>query len=147
MPLVTALHLDIELLTANFWVWPANQFLIHQLMHPSNPCHSSLESKDVMWDSVKCFAQVHVDDISCFSLIYQPCNPVKGLHQFLQAQLAPSEAILAVTNQTIQINIQHIHSTYSSEEPRWLEQPHISPKNLDKASLTSEPFSEHVKYK
>jgi len=23
--------------------------------------------KDVMWDSVKCFAQVHVDDISCFS--------------------------------------------------------------------------------
>ena len=60
----------------------------------------SLQFRDrhVMWDSVKCFAQVQVDDVSFSSLIHQCCNPLVELHQFCQAQFALSEAMLAVTN-------------------------------------------------
>ena len=32
--------------------------------------------KDVVWDSIKCFAQVQVDDISHSSLNHQCCNPM-----------------------------------------------------------------------
>ena len=54
--------------------------------------------KDVMRDSVKYFAQVQVDDISCSSLVHQRCNPIVEGHQICQAQFALSEAMLAVTN-------------------------------------------------
>jgi len=41
-PLITGIHLDIELLTATqkFWVQPSSQFLIHRVVHPSVPCLS-----------------------------------------------------------------------------------------------------------
>ncbi|PKU42978.1 hypothetical protein llap_6739 [Limosa lapponica baueri] len=37
--------------------------------------------QDVMQDSIKCFAQVHVDVLSCSSLIHQHSNPVIEGHQ------------------------------------------------------------------
>ena len=54
--------------------------------------------KDVVWDSVKCFAQVQLDNVSYSSLIDQNSNPVVEGHQICQAQFAPSETMLAVTN-------------------------------------------------
>ena len=57
-PLVTDLHLDIELLTATLWVRPLTQFLIHWVVHALNLCLSQFRDEDVMQDSVKCFAQV-----------------------------------------------------------------------------------------
>ena len=54
--------------------------------------------KDVMWDNVKCFAQVPVDDVSCSSLIHQCCNPIVDSYQICQAQFALSEAMLVLTN-------------------------------------------------
>ena len=35
--LVTSLHSDIETLITTLWPHPANQFLIHRTVHPSNP--------------------------------------------------------------------------------------------------------------
>ena len=54
--------------------------------------------KGVMWDSVRCFAQVQAGDISCSSLIHQCCNPIVEGHQICQAPFALSEALLAVTS-------------------------------------------------
>lgn len=48
---------------------------------------------DIIWDCVKCYAQVQVDDSSCFSLIYQCCNPVMEEHQICQALFSLSETI------------------------------------------------------
>jgi len=47
----------------------------------------SLQSrdKDVVWDSVNCFAQVQVGDVSCSPLIHQCCNPIVEGHQIFQA--------------------------------------------------------------
>lgn len=36
-PLVTSCHLDVKLLTTTLWLQLSNQFLIHQILHPSNP--------------------------------------------------------------------------------------------------------------
>ncbi|KAK4813652.1 hypothetical protein QYF61_014951 [Mycteria americana] len=62
---------------------------------PSGPSVKSMSlqfrDKDVMQDSVKCFAQVQADDISCSSLIHQRCNAVVEGHQICQAQFALSE--------------------------------------------------------
>ena len=44
---VTGLHLDTELLATTLWLWPSNQFLIHWIVHPSNPPLSNLEIR--MW--------------------------------------------------------------------------------------------------
>jgi len=44
--------------------------------------------KDVVWDSVKCFAQVQVDDISFSALTHQHSNPVIEGHQICQAYLS-----------------------------------------------------------
>jgi len=52
--------------------------------------------KDVVRDSVKCFAQLQADDVSCSSLIHQHCNPVVEGHQICQVQFALSKAMLAV---------------------------------------------------
>ena len=51
--------------------------------------------KDIMWDSVKCLAQVHVDDVSCPSFVHQHCNPIIQGYQVGQAQFALGEAMLA----------------------------------------------------
>jgi len=32
--------------------------------------------RDVVWDSVTCFAQVQVDNVICSSLTHQRCNPI-----------------------------------------------------------------------
>ncbi|KAK4832975.1 hypothetical protein QYF61_026801 [Mycteria americana] len=45
---------------------------------------------DVVWDIVRCFAQVQADDISCPSLIHQCCNPIIEGHQIHQARFALS---------------------------------------------------------
>ena len=44
-PLITGVHLDIEQLTASLWAWPFNQFLVHQVVHASNPHLSNLETR------------------------------------------------------------------------------------------------------
>jgi len=49
--------------------------------------------KDVMQDSVKCFAKVRVEDISCS----QCCNPVIEGDQICGASFALSEATWAAT--------------------------------------------------
>lgn len=59
---------------------------------------SLVRDKDVMQDSVKCFAQDQVDDVSCSSLTHWHCNPITEGHQNGQAQLALSEALVAVTS-------------------------------------------------
>ena len=61
--------------------------------------------KDVMQDSVKCFAQIQVDDVSCSSLIHHHCKPVLEGHQTCQAQFALSEATLAVNNHLLIFNM------------------------------------------
>ena len=49
-----------------------------------------------MRDSVKCLAQIHVDDVSCLFFVHQHCNPVIRGYQVGQAQFALGEAMLAV---------------------------------------------------
>ena len=53
---------------------------------------------DFVWGSVKCFARVQLDDVSCSSLIHQCSNPIVVGHQICQAWFALSEAVLAVTS-------------------------------------------------
>ena len=67
--LSTDLYLDIKPLTTTLRVQPSRQFLIHWVVHPSNPCLFDLETR-VLCRSVKCFAQVQVGADSCFSLIH-----------------------------------------------------------------------------
>jgi len=45
IPLITGLHLDVKLLTTSLWVQLSSQFLIHRVIHLSNPCLSSLETR------------------------------------------------------------------------------------------------------
>ena len=45
--LITGLHLDIESLTTPLCLQPSNQFFIHRMVHPSNPCLSSVGIR--MW--------------------------------------------------------------------------------------------------
>lgn len=53
----------------------------------SDPCVKyttvQLRDKDVLWDSVKCFAGVQVDDICCSSLINQALNPSQKVATFV----------------------------------------------------------------
>ena len=74
---------------------------------PSGPSIKSmslqLKDKDVLRDSVKCFAQVQVDDIGCSSLTHQSCNLIVEGHQICQAWFALSEAILAVTSHLLDL--------------------------------------------
>ena len=69
--------------------------------------------KDVVWDSVKCFAQVQVDDVSCSSLIHHCYNSVAGGYQICEAQFALSEAMLADTNHLL---IFHVPQQSSQED-------------------------------
>lgn len=75
---------------------------IHPIPYPQSAssvkCVSlQFRGKNVMLDTVKCFAQVQGDDTSCSSLIHQHCNPIIG-HQIYQAPFAHKKAMLAVTN-------------------------------------------------
>ena len=69
--------------------------------------------RDLVWDSVKWFSQVRVDDVSYSSLIHQCSNPIIEDHQICQAQFALSEAMLAVTNHLL---VFHVHS-FQEEKP------------------------------
>uniref|UniRef100_A0A8V5FRB3 Uncharacterized protein n=1 Tax=Melopsittacus undulatus TaxID=13146 RepID=A0A8V5FRB3_MELUD len=51
----------------------------------------SLVDKDVMWDSVKCFAQVQVDDDNCSTPVHHFCSSVIEDHQIGQAGFSPSK--------------------------------------------------------
>jgi len=44
--------------------------------------------KDIMQYSVKCLAQVQVDDVSCLSFVHQHCNPIIEGYQVGQARFA-----------------------------------------------------------
>lgn len=60
------LHLDIEPLTIH-WAQSSSQFLIHIVVP------LQFRDKDVLQDSVKCFAQVQINDISFISLTQWCC--------------------------------------------------------------------------
>jgi len=45
MPLITDLHLDFESLTITLRMLPPSQLLTHQVVHPSNPGLSNLETR------------------------------------------------------------------------------------------------------
>lgn len=62
------------------------------------PMALHFRDKDIIWDSVKCFAQVHVNGVNCSSPIHQSCNPTVEGHHICQAQSVLSEVKLAVTN-------------------------------------------------
>ena len=81
--------------------------------------------KDVVQDSIKCFAQVQVDDISCSSLIHQHRNPVIKGHQICQAGFALSEALFAVTNQSKDLN---------PSQPHMYHYPHLELRKLRKVN-------------
>ena len=98
VPLIPCLHLDTKPLMVILWVWPSR----HIPYPASGPSVKSTSLqfgyKDVVWDSVKCFAQVQVYDISCSCLIHQLCSPIVGGHQICQTWFALSAAMLGVTN-------------------------------------------------
>ena len=80
MPLVARLCLDIEPLTISLWVQPSSQFLIQGVVHPSHQFFLQFGDQNVMQDDGKHFAQVQVDDVSCYSFIHWCCNSIlKGL--------------------------------------------------------------------
>lgn len=91
------LRLFVFLECVIFSPWPSRQFLIHQKVHPSDPCLSSLETR---MSRVKCSAQVQVGDVSTLPLIYQHCNL-----QIHQAPSAFSEEVLAVTNHLLKSHV------------------------------------------
>ena len=46
---ITSLDVDIETLTTTLWLQPFNQFLTHQIAHPSIPSLSNLEIRMWCW--------------------------------------------------------------------------------------------------
>lgn len=58
-----------------------------------------LKDKDGMLDSMKCFAQIQADDVSCTSLINQCHTLIIVGGQIFQELVAPT--MLAVTNHLI----------------------------------------------
>lgn len=51
-PLVTNLHLDIELLTTTHWIGSCNQFLVHLTVYLSNPLSFQFGEKLIVEDHV-----------------------------------------------------------------------------------------------
>lgn len=77
-------HLDIETLTATLSV--TIQTTPYPLSGPSFRSPSlQFRDKDIMGDSIKCFAQVQVDDVNCSSPIHQCCNLIVEGHQIFEA--------------------------------------------------------------
>ena len=77
------------------WVVDRKSLSMTILPVPYLPSGLSIQSmslqfrdKDVVRDSVKCFAQVQVDDDSYSSLIHQCCNPIIEGHHIFQARLS-----------------------------------------------------------
>lgn len=72
----TAFHLDIDSLTTFLGVQPSGQFLTHQVVHVSNLC-LQFRDKDIMWDSIQCFAQVQMGDVCGSSLVHCGLAPLR----------------------------------------------------------------------
>lgn len=91
---------DTVLLTTILWVWSSRQFLIHQVVHPSS-MSLKFRDRDIVLDSVRCFAQIQVDDICCHLfcsyLMYQCGNTVLEGQQIC-AWFLLRTAMLAVSN-------------------------------------------------
>lgn len=77
---------------------------MQQVVHPSNPLFVQFSDQDVMQESVKQFAQVQVDDVSCYSVVHQCCYFITEGHQISQASSAIDKVMLAV--------LYHLHNTY-----------------------------------
>ena len=80
--------------------------IIQPIFYPLNGPSIKLMSlqfrdKDVVNDSVKCFAPVQVDDISCSSLIHQHGNLIIEGYQICQVLFVLSEAMWVVTSQLL----------------------------------------------
>lgn len=65
------------------WVQPSTQILTHHVVNPSFLIFSFL-----FGDNVKCFVQVHVDDVNLSSPAHQCHNSVLEVHQICQARSA-----------------------------------------------------------
>jgi len=61
--LITDLHLNTEPLSTTLWLWLANKFLFHQIVHPSIPYLSNLEIR------------------MCWGTMSKPCTSPGRLHQ------------------------------------------------------------------
>ena len=103
-----------HLSTLGHWTinWNSLSVTIQPIPHPaSGPSIKSIflqfGNQDVMWDSVKCFAQVQVNDVSCSSFVHWCCNSIIKVHQVCQAWLALGKVMLVTTNHLI--SIFHVH--------------------------------------
>jgi len=100
-PLVIGVHLDIEPLTTTVWLWVSNQFLIHWIVYPPN-LSFQFRDKNVLWDHIKCIAEVQVDDISQSSFVYwgrqvsEASNPFSAKKYFSRPNLRITLGIPAV---------------------------------------------------
>lgn len=79
MPIFSHAHSDTKPLTATLL-----SMTIQPVPYPPSGCVKSLSLqlryKDIVQNSVECFAQVQVEYISASSLIHQCCNPVVESH-------------------------------------------------------------------
>lgn len=66
-PLITALHLDTELLNITLWMQPSRQFFIHH-GPPIKSFSLQFGEKDVGRDHVECPTEVQMNDIRSPSL-------------------------------------------------------------------------------
>lgn len=92
MPLVTVIHLHrTQVVVVDHNPWSATTQPIPEPLSDLSIKFMSLcfKDEDVMWGSVKWFAQIQVGDISCISLIHQNCNLIIEGHQNCQAKSGP----------------------------------------------------------
>lgn len=84
------------------WVWPFECGLQPVLYSLSGQSIKSMcfhfQNMDVMWDSVKCFAQVQIDDVSSSSLIHQCCHLIVESNQICQVLFSLNEVMCAVAS-------------------------------------------------
>lgn len=70
---------------------------------------AQFRDKDVLWDRVKCFAEVQADDICCSSLINQACNTPQKVTTFVGHNL-PSVKSCWLSPFTPPFSLSSIHS-------------------------------------
>lgn len=90
------------------------QFLTHQMFYPSVSPQS--RDKDVVWDSIKCFAQGQVDYVSHSSPIHKCCNPIMrftklGRHNLSLVKLCWLSPIISLSSIRLSIVSRTICST------------------------------------
>ena len=97
-PLVTGVHLDIELLTTTLCQRLSNQFLSHRTDHPSNPYLSNLERRTLSGTVSKALLQI--DHIHSSSLLHWCSHSITEGHKVCQAGLALGEATCCLSQIT-----------------------------------------------